>query len=170
MTKKKGVILVIAVMLLLAAAIAVLSVINRPDSLPETGNISVVSGGQQLREFSMDEVKAMDYVEAEKEIVSSNFKNDQGLFRGVELYRLLEAAGADLENASQVVARAEDGYVTVYPIDEVMEEKNILLIYAKNGESLGTLDSGGVGPFRILVLEDQFGNRCAKYVSELEVK
>lgn len=168
--QKKNILLVVIVLVVLAAAVLILAAVNRPDQLPESGVVSIVSGGQQLREYTMNDIEAMDYVEVEKEIVSSSYANDEGLFRGVALHALLESAGADLSAAAQAIVRSEDGFVAVFPMDEVTDGDSILLVYSKNGESLGTKEDGGSGPFRILAVEDDFGNRCAKYVSEIEVK
>lgn len=170
MKNKKNIIIVIAVLAILAAAVAVLAYLNRPGELPDTGSVAIKSGGETLAEYTFDDIKAMDYIEVQKEIVSSSFANDEGLFRGVPLRALLASAGADLENAAQAVIRSEDGFVAAFPMDEVTESDNIFLAYSKNGEGLGSLDDGGSGPLRIIVTEDPFGNRCAKYVSEIEVK
>lgn len=167
---RKNLIIVFAVLLALALAAAVLAYMNRPAELPETGSVSVKSGGAVIAEYTLDDIAAMDSIEVHKKIVSSSFADDEGLFRGVPLRALLSVAGADVESSAQVVVRSEDGFVAAFPMDEVLESDNIFLAYSKNGESLGTLQSGGVGPFRIIVTEDSFGNRCAKYVSEIEVK
>jgi len=167
---KKGVIIVIAVLVLLAAATLVLALLNKPADLPERGSVAIVSGGEKLAELTLAEIKALPYTEVQKEIVSSSFENDEGLFRGVALRALLESAGIELSAAKQVVVRSEDGFVGAYPADEVTEGDDIILAYSKNGEGLGSLADGGTGPLRIIVISDEFGTRCAKYVSEIEVK
>lgn len=169
MSKKKSIIIVVAVLVVLVSAITVLALLNRPDSLPETGSITVKWGESSVT-LAMEDIQALEYVELEKEIVSASFQNDQGLFRGVALHTLLESQGIDLSSAVQAVVRSEDGYVSAYPMDEVTDGDNIILVYSKNGEGLGTKDSGGSGPFRIIIADDEFGNRSAKFVSEIEVK
>lgn len=169
MSKKKSIIIVVAVLVVLASAITVLALLNRPDSLPDTGRITVKWGESSVT-LTMEDIQALEYVELEKEIVSASFQNDQGLFRGVALHTLLESQGIDLSSAVQAVVRSADGYVSAYPMDEVADGDNIILAYSKNGEGLGTKDSGGSGPFRIIIADDEFGNRSAKFVSEIEVK
>ncbi|MBR6311634.1 MAG: molybdopterin-dependent oxidoreductase [Oscillospiraceae bacterium] len=168
MSKRKGVLIVIIVLVVLAAAVSVLAVLNRPGELPESGSVAVTSGGETLRVFTADELKALPYIEAQKEIVSSSFANDEGLFRGVPLRALLAEAGAP--EGAQIVVRSEDGYVTAFPADEVYDSDNIFLAYSKDGEGLGSKDKNGTGPLRIVVTDDEFGTRCAKYVSEIEVR
>ena len=167
--KRRNITVVIVVLALLAAAIAVLALINRPGELPESGSVAVKMNGETLRTFDLADLQSMEYVEVQKEIVSSSYGNDEGLFRGVAVSSLLEAAGVKSGDYQQAVARSEDGFVTAFPADEI-EDGGIILVYSKNGESLGSLANGGSGPLRILAVEDEFGNRCAKYVSEIEVK
>ncbi len=170
MKKRRNIIIVVIILILLAAAVTVLSIINRPDELPETGTLTVTSGSEILHSFTVEDIRSLPYVEVQKEIVSSSFANDEGLFRGVPLRTLMKAAGADLEAVKQIVVRADDGFVSAFPADEITESDNIFLCYSKNGEPLGTRDEGGSGPLRIIVTEDPFGNRCAKYVCEIEAR
>jgi hypothetical protein len=169
-TNKKSVLLVCAVLIVLAAAVAVLAWLNYRDDLPDSGTLAVVCGGETLRTFTLEEIQALPAVEVEKEIVSSSFANDEGLFRGVSLRALLRQAGVEPDEYSQLIARAEDNFVMAYPMDEITESDDIFLAYEKNGQGLGSLQDGGTGPLRIIVTQDEFGNRCAKYVCELEVK
>ena len=166
--KKRNILIAAAVLVVLAAGALILSLLNRP-SASEPGEISVSGGGTE-KVYTMAEIKALPYVEVEKEIVSSSFDNDEGVFRGVPLRVLLEDAGQDLSDAVQVVIRSEDGFVSVCPAEEVISSDSALLVYAKNGEGLGGLDDGGSGPFRVLMTDDEFGNRSAKYVCALEVR
>jgi hypothetical protein len=69
-----------------------------------------------------------------------------------------------------VVIRATDGYVSSLAVDEVGGADSVLLVYAKDGESLGTSSDGGSGPFRIIIVTDPYGNRCARWVNEIEIR
>lgn len=168
--KKRNILIVILALTVLACATAVLAFINKPAETAVSGSVAIKSGGETVRTYTMDDLMVLDCVEVQKEIVSSSFANDEGLFRGVALRVLLADAGIDLESSSQIIVRAEDGFVSAFPADEITESDGIFLAFSKNGEGLGSLDSGGSGPFRIIVSDDPFGNRCAKYVCEIEVK
>lgn len=167
---RKQLIIVLACLALLAAVILVLAQLNKRDDLPESGQISLKAGDEEAALFTMEQIQAMPFVEVEKEIVSSNYANEKGLYRGVTMAELWSAAGVELERYQQMVVTSEDGYVAVFPVEELLEPEAILLIYARDGAGLGTMDDGGSGPFRILAVEDQYGTRCAKYVSELALK
>lgn len=169
--KKKGQIWWLAAgFVLLAAVILALAALNRPTDLPDSGSIALKAGEEEAAVYTMAQVAALPYVEVEKEIVSASYENEQGLFRGVPVRELWAAVGVEPADYRQMVVTAEDGFVSVYPVTELMESDSVLLIYAKDGQPLGSREEGGAGPFRILVVEDEFGNRCAKYVSELALK
>ena len=155
---------------LLAVIILILAGLNRRDDLPDSGSLALKAGDDEIAVYTMEEVQVLPYIEVEKEIVSSSYANDFGLFRGVPVRELWADAGAEPADYRQMVVTSEDGFVAVFPVAEVLDSDSVMLIYAKNGEPLGSMNDGGVGPFRILVVDDEFGNRCAKYVSELALK
>lgn len=155
----------------LAVAIGLLAFLNAKDLPPVTGSLDIVYDGQVVRTYSGEEIQALPYIEVDKEVVSSDLSREKGLFRGVPLRTLIEDAGPELlDGATAVTTRAEDGYVSVFRIKSVAESDNILVVYSKDGALLGTRDEGGSGPFRVVIQEDPFGNRSAKYLYRIEVK
>jgi hypothetical protein len=169
--KKRSTIIIIAVLVFLATAIGVLVQLNKSDVQVQQGSVAITKDSQVLAELTMDDITAMDYIEVEKEIVSSNHANDEGLFRGVPVHQILEQTVQDFASeATQVVIYAQDGYVTAFSMDEITESDNIFLAYSKNGQGLGTLDDGGTGPFRIIIQEDEFGTRSVKYVNQIQLR
>ncbi len=166
---RRNTLIIYIVLVVLASAIAFLAVLNAPRGDIESGTITITKDGGTVRVFTMDEIMEMDYVE--KAIVSSDLKNHEDIFRGVPLRTLISLADSALtENASMIIVRTEDGLVSAFPIGDVVESDSIILAYSKGGQSLGSLESGGDGPFRIVVADDEFRNRCPKYVYEIEVK
>lgn len=169
---KKTVIIIVAVLAVMAAAIGVLLHINASQGLDvERGHVAVTKDGEIVKEFTMEDIEKMDYTEFYKKIVSSSSKNVEGTFRGPDLADVLTAADENiLDGAESVIVRSEDDFVSQFSIDEIMEEGNIILAYSIDGESLGDMDNGGSGPYRVVINEDSFGNRSAMYVCELEVE
>lgn len=167
--KKQRVILIVCI-LVLAAAVGIFAWLNRPDTSIAPGTLRISQGDRIVKTFTLDELKALPSVQVQKTIVSSKEEDESGLYTGVPLKQVLDAADPSLlETGTQIVARAEDGFTTSYSADEVKAGDNILLVYAKDGEPLKDQASGGAGPMRILVQEDPFGNRCIKYLNDLEV-
>ena len=170
MRKKKQTIIIASVVALLVVAVALLAWLNRPKGEIISGSIRVIHNGETLRTFTMEEIAAMPYVEVEKEIVSSSYANEAGLYRGVPLRALLGVVDESLlDGASRIISRAEDGFVTAYSAAEVAESDSVIVAYQRDGESLGTKADGGSGPFRIVIVDDEFGNRSTKYLYEIEV-
>ena len=169
--KKRGYIAVAVALVVLVAAVFILLKLNAPKTELLSGSISIVKDGAVIRTFTMEEITAMPYVEHFKEIVSSSSAGEKGTYRGVPLRQLLNSADESLLPAStKVIARAQDAYVTVYSSDEVSAGDGIFIAYSRDGQSLGTLEGGGTGPFRVILLDDEFGTRSVKYLSEIEIR
>lgn len=167
---KRNWLVIAAVLLVLAVCIGVLAIFNAPDEV-ESGTLTVVRDAETLGGFTMEQLRDMEYIEVEKKIASSSHANDEGLFRGVPLRAILNAVDETLlDSAAQIVARSEDGYVCAYAAPEVAESDNIFVAYSKDGEGLGTMSGGGSGPLRVIVQDDEFGTRSAKYLYELEIR
>jgi DMSO/TMAO reductase YedYZ molybdopterin-dependent catalytic subunit len=170
MKRKTQAAIVVAVTIVLAAAVVALAQMNRPHVAVEPGTIAVTRAGKTLKVFTLAQVKELPSVQAKKTIRSSSHPSETGTFTGVPLRELLDDVDpALLKSASQVVTRATDGYVAALAADEVSTGSNVLLAYAKNGKGLGTSRDGGTGPFRIIILTDPFGNRCTKWVNQIEL-
>ena len=75
-----------------------------------------------------------------------------------------------LQNAEQVLTRAEDGFTSALTPEEIIAPDAVLIAYEQNGELLKSKAEGGLGPFRLILAEDPFGNRMTKYLNELEIK
>lgn len=164
-------ILVTAILVALGITVVVLAQLNRSDVHVAKGSIAVTKSGKTLRTFTMEDVTAMRSVTEEKTILSSSHPDETGDFTGVPLRALLSATRPGLlDDATMIVTRATDGYVSSLSAEEVSKDDSVLLAYRKNGQSLGTSSDGGTGPFRIIILTDKYGNRCTKWVNEIEVR
>jgi len=163
--------LVVVIVVVLAAAVVVLAQLNRSNAHVVTGTIAVTQSGKTLRTFGMEDVKALESVSKQKTILSSSHADETGTFTGVPLRVLLAAVRPGLlDDATMVVTRATDGYVSSLSPEEVTAGDAVILAYAKDGKSLGTSTDGGTGPFRIIILTDKYGNRCTKWVNEIEIR
>ncbi len=106
-------------------------------------------------------------------VMRSSSTDDQEIFfTGVPLFEVLEKTfpGAPGEEISRVIARAVDGYTIAYQKEEVWQEDNIYLVYAREGEWLKSREEGGDGPFMTVVLEDEFAQRWCKYLTRVKLE
>ena len=162
---------IIWAIVILVAAIAIFSVLNYSDTHFEANTLNITMNGDVLQTFSLEDVKLLPAVQVEKLIKSSGSADEYGVYTGIPLSAVLEEAGVDLSGEYQYfVARATDGFTAQYSLEEVLEDDNILVVYTKDGVALAGQEEGGTGPMRIIVMGDSFGNRCTKYLNEIEVK
>ena len=155
----------------LAIIIGGLALLNRPEGQLDAAQLEIYLAGNLAATFTMDQVKALPAIELQKEIVSSSQENQSGLFTGVALRTLLDAADPDWQSYGDMVStRASDGFVSAFSVEEVAADDNIMVAYAIDGQPLGTQAEGGVGPFRIVIRDDEFGNRSTYWLCRLEVQ
>lgn len=170
--KKTAAVIIAVVMIVLVLACAVLVKLNNSGAAAdaEAGKVTVVSGGEQVAVFELQDLQAMNRVDIKKYISSGSGDDEDGVFSGPELKDVLEAAGVKLTgDEKSITVKSEDGYTTAFDADEVMADDCILIVYEKDGELLKSRAEGGNGPFRIIAVDDTFGTRCAKYVNVIEV-
>ncbi|HZZ20703.1 MAG TPA: hypothetical protein VFE25_15110 [Opitutaceae bacterium] len=96
-------------------------------------------------------------------------------YSGVPVHDLLAKAGAPLGERLRgpalrlaVIAKALDGYATLYSLaefDESFSDRVILLVDSEDGKPLGE----GAGPFRIVAPGDKRPARWARMVKSLEI-
>lgn len=169
--KRKTTTIIIGVILLLLIAVAVLALLNRGEGQLVGGQIEVFVQGESAAMLTPEDIYALPSVEVYKKIVSSGQENQEGTFTGVYLAELLDAATPGWqENAAQVICRAEDNFISSFALDEVLAPESVLVAYALDGELLTGKDQGGKGPFRLVVLDDEFGNRSTYWLCRVEVE
>lgn len=171
MTKKLNIKVIVVIIIALAVVVIIGSYLNRPDNDFADATINITQDDQTLKSFTLEEVKKLPAVGIEKTVVSSSKGNETGVFTGVWLADLLKEVDPQLLTGEhKFITKAVDGYASVLSSTEVNQPENVLLAYAKDNQSLGTIDDGGSGPFRIIIVEDPFGNRSARFLNEIEIK
>ncbi|MGI6492551.1 MAG: molybdopterin-dependent oxidoreductase [Pelotomaculum sp.] len=162
---------IIYIIVVLVGMTAILALLNRPSEDLHAAALTVSQDGADLHTFTLEEIKALPSVSVEKSIVSSNHADESGVFTGVPLHDLIKGVDANLLTGERrFITRAEDGYASVFTTREVLEPDNIIIVYDKDGQSLGSYEEGGTGPLRIVIQGDPFGNRSTKYLKQIEIK
>jgi len=163
------------IVVLLVVIVAVTAYLNRGDlaekqELQEEAQIIFTVNGDETARFNLAEIKEMGEVNFNKELDTSETGPEEQSFTGVLLKNVIDAAGITLQDKQQVIVKAVDGYTVALTADEVQAEDNVYLIYMNNGEFLKPKSEGGTGPYRIVIKEDQFGQRWCKFITEVELK
>ncbi len=130
-----------------------------------------VSFAGEAVDLTLDEILDLKATNIRTIRRSSTAEDTEIFFTGVPLYEVLNHVFPEaLAEAERVTARAADGYTIAYTSDEVLEENNIYLVYAREGEWLEPREEGGDGPFMTVVLQDEFAMRWCKYLTRVTVE
>lgn len=120
--------------------------------------------------FTLDEIKKLGEKEFKANLKSSGNPPVEHTYTGVALKNVIEKANINIADKSQVTIRSVDGYTVAMNMDEVLEDDNVYLTYMVDGQPLGNREDGGSGPYQIVISKDQFSQRWAKYVVEIELQ
>ena len=158
-------------LMLLVLGILLLAYLNRPQGAANSGTISIKSQGKVIVVLTMQDVQALPKVEKKVTINSASEGKSTDVWSGASMQVLLDSVDPQLiQNTGQVLARAEDGFTSALTPKEIIASDDVLIAYEKNGELLPGKAEGGLGPFRLILAKDPFGNRMTKYLNELELK
>jgi len=102
-------------------------------------------------------------------IRSSGEKPASVEFKGIELAEFLKSQNISLTNSNKITFTASDGYRIAVKISEVLEPKNVYLVYEMDGKKLKSKKNNGTGPFRIVIRRDPFSQRWIKHIEEIIV-
>lgn len=129
--------------------------------------IYIVVDGQQARTVDFDTILQL---QQHQFAVDRSDRDDTNSYTGVLLRELLEAVGLNVEDADQFIAKAADGYTVALPAGEVRDDDLVFVVYKINDEPLSPAEEGGSGPYRIVVKDDEFGQRWVKHLEEIVVR
>ncbi|WP_031517334.1 molybdopterin-dependent oxidoreductase [Desulfofalx alkaliphila] len=154
--------------LLIVMAVALIYLMPSMDE--QSDSLTIIKKGQQVKIFTMEEIKALPAVTRQVTIRSASEGINTYNFTGTPVREVLIKADEEiLQGSKEVTVKGMDYFTVVFACEEIMEDDNVLLVYAQDDQPLGDRSSGGTGPFRIIILRDQFGMRAVKYVDTLEV-
>lgn len=101
---------------------------------------------------------------------SSGKKPVETEYKGIELKKLLETLNIDISNYKKAEFNASDGYKIILSIEEINEPSNVYLTFERDGEILKSKDSGGIGPFQLVIRRDPFSQRWIKHVNKIKLE
>lgn len=133
--------------------------------------LTISSEDKILRTFSLEEIKEMPSICVEKEILSANHEDESGNYKGVPLEYILNMTNKNLlTKYSKFITKAGDSYASALSVEDIEPGNNVVVVYEKDGKSLGHFKKGGKGPMRILIVSDTYGNRCTQYLIGVECR
>lgn len=164
-----------AAILALAAAVAVLAVLNRDAVFTtlkglETGEVVVKAEGREVSRFDLDFVKSLPKAEFDDRIKEAGKSAVAAHFGGVQLKDVLKKLGVDIQGYEKITYRAADGYASAGTVEEVNADGKVFVVYEKDGRPTGTRGEGGTGPLEIVIAGEAFSQRNCKYLMEIDIE
>jgi len=92
------------------------------------------------------------------------------IYQGVSLKALVDSLGIDYSEYKSVLFSAADGYASILRLEKAMDESNCYIVISHNNSSLGTLESGGTGPFMMILARDSFSQFWCKFLLEVSFR
>jgi len=158
----------------LVVVVAVFAFLNRENiaskkEAQESGIFFIHAGGEEFT-ITMDDIQALSPFTIEANFKRSGQAASTRTFQGVSLKALVEKMGIDYSRYASVSFLAADGYASALTIAEAMDDDSCYIVIAEENEPLGTRESGGSGPFMMILAHDQFSQRWCKFLLEVNLQ
>lgn len=110
-----------------------------------------------------------DIIALNPQVVTQTHRDEVRNFAGVPLSSVLSRLGVRTAGMSNVTFNSEDGFSAVITLSEALDSSNTFIVIRQDGRPLGTIDTGGRGPFMNVVSNDAFANRSARYLTNITI-
>jgi hypothetical protein len=173
--KKRNTIIIVSVSVVLALMVGLFAFLNagnvgQKKVLQEEALILIISEGKTIGTISLDIFEKIGLVDFSANLDTSDSEPQQHIYAGVLLNDILKKFEINVLDYSSLIVKAVDGYTVAFTAAEILEEDNIYLAVEKDGKPLGTKNTGGSGPYQVIVKKDAFSQRWCKFVVEVELK
>jgi len=155
-------------MLIIGIIILVLSLTISFKTDPPKLKITV---GEDYQEIEAEVIYSYESPELFSSVIRSSGEKPVSVeFKGVELAEFLKDQKVDLLSFDKVTFNASDGYRIAIKSEEVLEPRNVYIVYEMNGEKLKSKKKKGTGPFRIVIRKDPFSQRWIKHLEAVIIQ
>lgn len=153
---------IVLIIVVLVVIILIASFIHRGSVNSDSTLLIVKHQGQQVAEYTIDELKDLESESVYCEMTSGKGNPVANEYTGVMAAVLAEENG--IEGYATITFTAADGYSSA---GEASEADTVMVAYACDGEDLEDYSKGGVGPMRCVFTEDTFGSRSIMNVTSV---
>jgi len=159
---KKSTIAVIVVLAVLAAGVAVLAVLNGKNAaekkqLLDEAVFLIIANGTE-HGVTMEDIGALGPREIEANYKKSGKDPEMRVYTGVPFAAVLRLKGIDTGGLSSAVFSAADGYSSILPMEDALDECYI------------AIDDGGDGPFRMILPKARFSQDWCKMLTDVHLR
>ncbi|MEN6390027.1 MAG: hypothetical protein ABFD04_06385 [Syntrophomonas sp.] len=161
--------LLIGGILALLLVAAVFSLLNRSRDNLQEGQLLIRVGDTRLALLTIADLEKLPAVEKKMVINSSRGKSEHK-FTCTELATILRSIDPQLTvDYSRLTTRGIDNYTSGLEMSEVLQPDNVYVAYADGGRPLEN-KSGKEGGLRVIIMEDEFGQRFTNYLVSIELE
>ena len=168
MTKNTKIIIgVVAVLLPAVIILAILNFRNMQDRLEHhiEGSFMVTLGEEIVH------VSAEDLMSLNPQELSASPRGNTRNFTGVPIVDILRHTGLDYTQGANLTFSSIDGFMSGISMSEALNPNHAFIVFLEDDEPLG----GGRGsfadaPFMVVLVDDPFPNRWARYLFEVVIQ
>ncbi len=158
-----------AVIALLVIIIVVFAFLNRGDENLQEGQILVKTGDNVIGVLTVADLQKLPAAQ-KKMVIQSTSGMTKHEFTGTPLLDALNSIDPGLsQKYTRIITRGIDNYTSGVNMSEVLRPNNVFIVYADRGEPLKT-KTGGEGAMRIIIYQDEFGQRFTNFLTRLELQ
>ena len=159
---------------LLAIVVAVFAWLNREyvseRREAQRGEVFFVRAGEEEFTISMEDITALSPADITTNYKTTGQAAETRVYQGVSLKAVLDSLAIDYLSFSSVYFFAADGYASSISITEAVDSGICFIAVALNNKALGTKESGGSGPFMMILPNDRFSQRWCKFLLEVTLQ
>jgi hypothetical protein len=161
--------ILLAVIALLVLIVAVFSLLNRNAEDLSEEQILIKAGGATLGVLTVADLEELPAFQR-KMVIQATGGRTKHEFTGVLLLDALNSIDPGLTREyTRIITRGIDNYTSGLNMSEVLRPNNVFIVYADYGEPLRT-KTGGEGAMRIIIYQDEFGQRFTNFLTSLELQ
>ena len=170
---KRNAKIIISVVVILTLVVTVLALINHVNISEKRAargsGAFLITVGDRRYAVMFEDIEAIT-----PRTIDANYKTNlmppvQKKYTGVSLKSVFSHLGVDYSAAKRVKFTGEDGYASTISITEALGEDNCFIVFEEERKPLGTRESGGYGPYMMILAKDKVSQRWCKFLLEVEI-
>jgi Tfp pilus assembly protein PilE len=166
--------LVVITVIVLAVVAAISAYLNRDyvqfvKEAQARGEFVIRARGDEFA-VSVEDIHALSPVDVRANYKITGFSAETRVYQGVSLKAVLDSLGIDYDECQSVLFTAADGYTSILRPARALDSENCYIVISEGGKPLGTLESGGTGPFMMILPSDRFSQSWCKYLLEVTLR
>lgn len=155
--------------LLLVVVVAVFAFFNRSQDNLQEGQLLIKAGDNQLALLTIADLQQLPAVEKQM-VISSTLGKSEHKFSCIELAEVFDSIDPGLTSQyTRIITRGIDHYTSGLEMGEVLKPDNVYIVYADGDKPLKT-KTGKEGSMRLIIVDDEFGQRFTNFLVSIELE